>query len=198
MRVLNLCHGKGNGVDKACLMTASNMLIGKGKHGDYNSCVCPILQRFIFRTNDRMPVELLGELYGPLAWEIIGTRNDKRSVIEARVFKLVDWQIRVMLPKLLELLKDDRREVLLSIAGVKDADSAMAARDVIRAHFKKPAAAAAAVAAAAYAAYKAWQREYWSLFPQIIREISEIGDLRPKEVVPEIVLSESDLVAALS
>ena len=192
MRVLNLCHGKGNGVDKACLMTASNMLIGKGKHGHYNSCVCPILQRFIFRTNDRMPVELLGELYGPLAWEIIGTRNDNRSVIEARVFKLVDWQIRVMLPKLLELLKDDRREVLLSIEGVKDADSAMAARDVIRAHFKNSAADADADAC------KAWQREYWSLFPQIIREISEIGDLRPKEVVPEIVLSEADLVAALS
>ena len=86
MRVLNLCHGEGNGVDSACLMTASNMLIGKGHEGDQNSCVCPILQRFIIRTNDLMPVELLGELYGPLAWEIIGTRNDDRSVIEARVF----------------------------------------------------------------------------------------------------------------
>ena len=29
MRVINLTHGAGNGVDKACLMTASNMLIGR-------------------------------------------------------------------------------------------------------------------------------------------------------------------------
>lgn len=96
MRIINLCHGAGNGVDSACVMTASNMLIGKGYHGDTNSCVCPLIREFVIATNDAIPLELLGELYTPLIWEILGTRNP--DVESERVFCFVDWLCREVLP----------------------------------------------------------------------------------------------------
>ena len=100
MRVVRLTHGPGNGVDKACLMTASNMLIGRGEDYDDNACVCPVLRQFIIYTNDNMPIELLEELYTPLVWEILGTRNNK--VLQLRVFAFVDWSCREVLPICLE------------------------------------------------------------------------------------------------
>lgn len=235
-REINLTHGAGNGVDKACLMTASNMLIGKGEDGDNSSCVCPILRRFIITTNDAMPIGLLGELYGPLAWEIIGTRNDAPEVLAARTFKLVDWCFRMQMPKLFEGLKDPRGEVFNSILEIVDRDSAIAANSIVFEKFYagscipgsavywvrtaveiaadaavnsaagrvagaagRVAGAAACVANTAVCVVNTatacsgtvWAREYWSLFPEVIREIAKIGDLRPKE--PAFVLSEDDI-----
>ena len=224
MRVLNLCHGQGNGVDSACLMTASNMLIGKGEDGDRNSCVCPILREFIIKTNDRMPLEFLGGLYGPLVWEIVGTRNDDMEVMEARAFKLVDWCVRVQVPALLDRLGDDRHEAMRAIGEISDRAAASKARDSIRGLFKfdSSASGSAAVyaidstivvasgspaAAAKYAAYAAafgadycpavrTSRDYWAMFPEIIRKVASIGDTRPKEM-PEVVLTDEQLVEAL-
>ena len=94
MRVIRLTRGSGNGVDEACLMTASNMLIGCGEQGDKNNCVCPLLRAFILPTNDSMPKDTLGELYGPMVFEILGTRSEYRSVMTARMLAFVDWFLR--------------------------------------------------------------------------------------------------------
>ena len=223
MRVLNLCHGKGNGVDTACLMTASNMLIGKGEDGDFNSCVCPILRTFIIKTNDRMPLRFLGELYGPLVWEIVGTRNDDMEVRKARAFKLADWCVRVQVPMLLELLGDDRHRAMRAIGEISDRAAASKAEDSIRGLFNFDysadtnsaavyaidatiaAATDSADVTATYAAYTAAHaasgsvndnRDYWAMFPEIIREVASIGDTRPKEM-PEVVLTDEQLVEAL-
>ena len=222
MRVLNLCHGTGNGVDSACLMTASNMLIGKGEDRDHNSCVCPILRAFIIKTNDNMPLEFLGELYGPLVWEIVGTRNNNMEVRKARAFKLVDWCVRAQVPMFLELIGVDRHEAMRSIGEVSDRAAASRAQDSISGlfHFDNSAAGLAAVyasdaafaaanstadAAATYAAYSAAHaandivndnRDYWAMFPEIIREVASIGDTRPKEM-PAVVLTDEQLAEAL-
>lgn len=98
MRVINLCHGEGNGVNTACLMMATNMLIGRGQDGDDAKCVCPVLRRFIIATNDGLPEDKLGELYGDLAWEIIGTRTNDLQVMLKRTFAMVDWLVRVVSP----------------------------------------------------------------------------------------------------
>lgn len=97
-KIIHLTHGAGNGVDTACLMTASNMLCGRGADGDYNSCVCLVIRSFIITTNDAMPEALLGELYGPLAWEILGTRTDDPSVERQRAYRFSDWAVREVAP----------------------------------------------------------------------------------------------------
>jgi hypothetical protein len=90
MPAIRLSHGAGNGVNSACLMTASNMLIGKGNLGDTSTCQCDLIRAFVIRTNDKMPLDLLEELYGPLCWEIIGTKTDDREVIQKRAFAFAD------------------------------------------------------------------------------------------------------------
>ena len=87
---LRLCHGAGNGVDTACLMTATNMLIGCGNKGDEAVCVCPVLRAFIITTNDCMPDALRQELYGPLPWLLIGTKTDDIGVMVRRAEILSD------------------------------------------------------------------------------------------------------------
>ena len=91
MRVINLCAGEGDGKKTACLMTASNMLIGKPENGDKSSCVCPLLRSFILVTNDAMPDAIRNILYGPLVWEIVGTRNNNNDVLRARLEALARW-----------------------------------------------------------------------------------------------------------
>lgn len=71
-------------------MTASNMLIGRGQDGDNNSCVCPLLRTFIIITNDAMPERILGEVYGPLVWEVLGTRTDDPAVLMKRMFVFIE------------------------------------------------------------------------------------------------------------
>ena len=87
---LRLCHGAGNGVDTACLMTATNMLIGCGNKGDEAVCVCPVLRAFIITTNDCMPDALRQELYGPLPWLLIGTKTYDIGVMVRRAEILSD------------------------------------------------------------------------------------------------------------
>lgn len=89
---LKLCSGAGNGVDQACLMTATNMLIGQPKLGDRATCVCTLLREFIIPTNDAMPNGMRQKHYGLLPWEIIGT---KIGCTEK------DWQIRFARAKFL-------------------------------------------------------------------------------------------------
>lgn len=101
MRVIQLTHGAGNGKDKACLMTASNMLIGRPQDKDKNHCVCPVIQQFIVITNDTMPEPLLGPLYGDLAWEILGTRTTNFEITRRRAFYLSCWVFRKLLPVIL-------------------------------------------------------------------------------------------------
>ena len=152
MRVIHLTHGAGNGINKACLMTASNMLIGRGEDGDNNSCVCQLLQSFIIATNDAMPEELLGELYGPLIWEILGTRNDDPAVIQRRAYAFADWTVREVAPLALEsagMLTHAR--TLRELPEIVDIETALAADAYAAARAAADAAHAAAYAASARA-----------------------------------------------
>jgi len=193
MRVINLTHGEGNGIDKACLMTASNMLIGKPEDLDNNSCVCPLLREFIIITNDGMPLELLRELYTPLIWEILGTRNDDPVILKKRAYCFADWAVRDICN--------------LDVAEIVDIETALTAYAVANAAAKAAAYAAAynftyatynAVDAAADAAYSAANAAadaaadavaIWEKCPEIIRKVAAIGDKRPVEIV----LSETEL-----
>jgi hypothetical protein len=147
MRVINLTHGAGNGTDKACLMTASNMLIGKGELGDINDCVCLLLRRFIIITNDVMPIPLLRELYGPLVWEILGTRTDDPVVLQQRAFAFADWAVREIAPMALDAQGlHEAANKLRGLSAITDKESAQNAADAADAAYSARAAADAAAA----------------------------------------------------
>ena len=190
MRVINLTHGAGNGIDTACLMTASNMLIGRGEDGDNNSCVCSLLRLFIVLTNNPMPLPLLRELYGPLAWEILGTRNDDPAVMRARACAFADWSVREIAPLTLESIGlSAEADKLRSLSEIVDDQSARAAADAARAAADAADAADAddaaddAARAARAAADAARSANAWRKCPEIIRRVSAIGDKRPVECV---------------
>jgi hypothetical protein len=125
MQIIKLTHGAGNGVDAACLMTASNMLIGRGKDGDDNSCVCEILRNFIIPINDSMPLDLLTEHFGPLTWEILGTRTDDEDVKQQRMYAFADWSVREMAPLWLESYGDKANaDKLRALSPVVDKETA--------------------------------------------------------------------------
>jgi len=206
-KIIHLTHGAGNGVDTACLMTASNMLCGRGADGDYNSCVCLVIRSFIITTNDAMPEALLGELYGPLAWEILGTRTDDPSVERQRAYRFSDWAVREVAPIALDAKGlHEQAAKLRGLEPVVDqptaADAGNAANaasyaadagNAANAAYAGNAANAAAHAAcaAAYAAYAGADAAYagadaetiWRKCPDIIREVAAIGDRRPVETV---------------
>ena len=184
-KIIHLTHGAGNGVDTACLMTASNMLCGRGADGDYNSCVCLVIRSFIITTNDAMPEALLGELYGPLAWEILGTRTDDPSVERQRAYRFSDWAVREVAPIALDAKGlHEQAAKLRGLEPVVDQPTAADAGNAAN-------AAAHAACAAAYAAYAGADAAYagadaetiWRKCPDIIREVAAIGDRRPVETV---------------
>ena len=152
MRLIKLTHGQGNGINKACLMTASNMLIGKGQDGDKNSCVCPVIRKFIILTNDKMPESLLGEIYGPLIWEILGTKTDDIEVMRQRAYLFADTAVREFTPFALEKAGfNEHATKLRNLSEIIDKNTAKLAKTAARA----AAADAAAVDYAADAAYVA-------------------------------------------
>ena len=204
MRVIKLCSGSGNGIDQACLMTASNMLIGRGEDGDQNSCVCPLLRSFIIATNDVMPGDVRQELYGPLVWEILGTRNNDIEIMQKRAFAFADWAVRDVcgidcVPIVNKQTAADAADAAESAfyAAAAAAESAFyAAADAARAAAAAYAAAAAesafyAAAAAAESAFyaaaaaraAARAAAIWRKCPEIIRRVAAIGDKRPVETV---------------
>ena len=210
MRIVKLCHGQGNGIDKACLMTAANMLIGKGADGDKSTaknCICPIIRRFIIKTNDAMPSGLLSELYGPLVWEILGTRSQNPEVNQARAFLFADWAVRSISPiRLAAIGKKVEAEQLKALPKIDSVETARyaahaaayaadAAADA--AHAAAYAAAYAAADAAAYAAEAAADADacdIWRMCPDIIRAAAAIGDKRPVETL----LTHDELADALT
>ena len=193
MRVIKLCSGKGNGIDTACLMTASNMLIGRGEDGDENSCVCPVLREFIIQTNDVMPDDLRAELYGPLVFEILGTRNDDVEVLRQRALAMADWAVREIEP------------IALDEAGLKImADTLRSLPEIVD---RQTADATFAAVADAYATYTALAVNavyaadpIWRLCPEIILRVAAIGDLRPKSGFDQssCVLTVDELADVLS
>jgi hypothetical protein len=138
MKVVKLCHGPGNGIDTACLVTASNMLIGKGHMGDSPTCQCPLIAGIAIVTNDGMPDNVRHKLLTPLIWEIINTRNSEaipkrlnhihnlllsynselfrsedlesvgRRAAQALISKSVPWQVLVTLMLDLSMIGDKR------------------------------------------------------------------------------------------
>jgi hypothetical protein len=209
-RVLRLTHGKGNGVDAACLMTASNMLIGRGADGDQNGCVCPIITAFIIPTNDDIPEALLGELYGPLLYEILGTRTDDFEVMKRRAYVFTDWSFRTALPLYLRVLGCEREAAALeSLDEIVDHKTAALAALTARAaltdltdltdltalaaltDLAARAARAAltdltdltdlAVRAVRAADIRSAQEKIWRSCPDVIRRAASIGDRRPVE-----------------
>ena len=197
MRVIKLTHGKGNGLNQACLMTASNMLVGRGTDGDENSCVCPLLRSFIVPTNDAMPEELLAELYTPLIWEILGTRTEDREVLQARADAFVDWAVREIAPIALRCRGFEAEAAKLeSLPAIIDVETARAAAHAAyaAAHAANAANAAANAAYAAVNAANAASAEIiWRKCPEIIRRVASIGDKRPVECV----INEDQLACAL-
>tara|TARA_Y100000593_G_scaffold68386_1_gene125674 strand:+ start:2785 stop:3504 length:720 start_codon:yes stop_codon:yes gene_type:complete len=97
-KVIKLTKGAGNGINSACLMTASNMLIGKGEKGDEVTCQCSLIRTFVITTNDSMPSKLRCKLYSPLIYEIIGTKTTDPDVIQQRAFAFADWAVREIAP----------------------------------------------------------------------------------------------------
>ena len=170
---ITLTHGAGDGKNTACLMTASNMLMGMGHLGDKNSCVCPIIRAFILPTNDAMPIPTLRSVYGNplLAWEILGTATDDNEVITKRSYAFADWSVRKIAPIALRAADLPAQATILeNLPQIKDKESAYAA------NYAANAAAHAAANAATHAA-----TEIWSLCPEIIRHVASIGDKRPVE-----------------
>ena len=206
-----LTHGEGNGVDRACLMTASNMLIGRGEDGDKNHCVCDVIRAFVIVTNDAMPEHLLGPLYGPLTIEILGTRTNDPSVLVARAMAFADWAVREIAPLALEASgRLSLAKQLRSLAPVCDQKTAIVAHTVAAvvasdsnsrfvgyaAKSASNAASAAYISAASYAAHLAsavLTSSVWDKCPEIIRRVAAIGDQRPVERV----ISQRDLVHRL-
>lgn len=196
-RVIRLTSGAGNGVDQACLMTASNMLIGKGSMGDVATCQCDLIRAFVIPTNDAMPDDLRCELYGPLVYEILGTKTDDPQLLQQRAFAFADWAVREIAPIALRangLAEDAKKlEGLPTIcddataAAVADA-AARAAADAVAAAVAAASAAthaahaarAAAASAAAHAA-RAAANTIWRKCPEIILRVAAIGDRRPVE-----------------
>ena len=187
MRVIKLCKGEGNGVDSACLMTAASMLIGKPEEGDETSCVCFVLRSFIIPTNDEMPNGLRNELYGPLVWEILGTKTNDLQVLVERSQCFADWaqEIATAIP-----FTAAHSVARTAAAYAKDA-AATYAKDDARTATATAAAAAAAADVAARAADAAdvaadsadAAAAIWRECPEIIRKVAAIGDKRPVETV---------------
>lgn len=103
---LKLCRGAGNGIDKACLMTAANMLIGRGDAGDEAVCTCEVLRGFILRTNDAMHWQTRRRLYGPLPWSLVGTRTTDVKV-HLRRAEILALALRKMRTLAVNDLRDD-------------------------------------------------------------------------------------------
>lgn len=175
---LRLTHGAGNGIDTACLMTAANMLIGKGAMGDDCECVCPVLRAFIIPTNDAMPLDLLAELYGPLAWEIIGTRTDDIGVMVRRA-EILAAAANELARYAAKSAKSASKYARYVAKYAKSA--AMYAEYAGFAAHAADAAAYAATHAAAYAANDTESRRIWTLCRDVIRAAAAIGDRRPIE-----------------
>jgi len=172
---LRLCHGAGNGVDTACLMTATNMLIGCGNKGDEAVCVCPVLRAFIITTNDCMPDALRQELYGPLPWLLIGTKTDDIGVMVRRA----------------EILSDAAQE--LAEYAEYAAKSAKYAAEYAK--YAAEYAAEYAAKAAKYAAeYAAAERRIWTICRDALVRAAEVGSKTPTEIV----MTPDEICAALS
>ena len=225
MRTIHLTSGAGNGVDKACLMTAANMLIGRGEDGSVCYCVCPVIQNFITATNDAIgdySEELLGELYTPLIWEILGTKVDVETE-RKRGYYFADKAIRVFTSIALEecgMVEEANK--LRSLSELVDAETAnaacTAARTACTADSATNRAAVDAVVHAIYAAVHADTDAYvhaatyaahavyattdaaadaervYRMLPDIIRGAIAIGDKRPVETV----MTHDQLAGALA
>ena len=183
---LRLCNGAGNGVDTACLMTATNMLIGRGDKGDEAVCVCPVLRAFIITTNDCMPDDLRQELYGPLPWLLIGTKTSDVSVMVRRA--------EILSEAAQELAKSAAKSAAESAKyAAKSADDA-AKSAAMYADDAAMYAAESAKYAAMYADDAAEQRRIWMLCRDALVRAAEVGSKTPVEIV----MTPDEICAALS
>lgn len=213
MRTLKLTHGPGDGISSACLMTASNMIIGRGEDRDKNSCVCPVIREFIIVTNDAIPESILGELYGPLVLEILGTKTEDLDTMRRRAYCFADWAVRTVVPIAQRTMgREAIAKRLEALNEIVDASSARAAKTTALEidAATMPADAAVYVTAhpnamtgAVYAANMAARTvkvaarlagdDIWKLCPGIILQVASIGDRKPVDIV----MTLDDLAASL-
>ena len=194
---LRLCHGAGNGVDTACLMTATNMLIGCGNKGDEAVCVCPVLRAFIITTNDCMPDALRQELYGPLPWLLIGTKTDDIGVMVRRAEILSDAA-----QELAEYAEYAAKSAKYAAESAKYAAEYAAEYAAKSAKYAAEYAKYAAEYAAEYAAkdakyaaeYAAAERRIWTICRDALVRAAEVGSKTPTEIV----MTPDEICAALS
>jgi hypothetical protein len=168
MRVINLCRGSGNGVDRACLASAIGMVCGEIGMGCKPNALCPSMYNFIYGTNDRMPEEVRDRLYGPLVYELAGTGWATQQVIEARR-NHIRARVKGLLASRCTLPKFTRA---LEEAGWSPASGATIDNAI---------AADPGTALALLASYV--DSSLWEECPKILLEAAAIGDKRPVEVV---------------
>lgn len=155
MRVIKLGHGPGNGYNRACLMTATSILIGEPEQLDNTGCVCPIIRSIIIPTNDAMPYKILRELYSDLMWEIVGTKIEKSSE------RLLIEPLRIETLK--KLLQDYYSQSCYDTDYIGYIYSII---DWIKSNRSRH-----------------YNIESWRPFRTIILELCKIGDKRPIEIV---------------
>lgn len=186
MRVINLCHGAGDGVSSACLLTASNMVMGRGEFLDENDCVCQILRDFIVETNDSMPLDILGRIYTPLIWEIIGTKTNNKKILKRRARKLIDMCFDLH-HKYIKEIDKPKRINRKTIEKFKKNDYSVDLYGMLVAYgwrdYTECGQHAANFIQYIYCYTRKKDNKIWEECPKIIREIAKIGDKRPIETV---------------
>jgi hypothetical protein len=99
---LKFTHGAGDGKKTGCLRTMANALIGQpeelAKLTPENQ-ICPVMGSFIVTTNDNIPTDILGEVYGPLAAEILGTITKDEKIMRERAIMFAEWADNIPRPK---------------------------------------------------------------------------------------------------
>ena len=182
---MQLCVGAGNGVDTACLMTATNMLIGKpellDKEGD---CICPFIANFVRQSNDAIGTfdrKLLNDLYSPLVWELPGTRNP--DSVPLREKYLLNWLLELLTPQVHDIYAVCRTRYGKSVEAVRkmyaDSGTSWLPQNVIA--FMR-----------IYASF--WRStDIFHHCPDLIRGMAAIGDRRPVETV----MTQEELEACL-
>src|SRR4051812_30936139 len=91
---MSFTHGAGDGKKTGCLMTMSNILVGKPEQLDktnQSNLVCTVMRSFIISTNDTIPEETLGKVYGPLAEKILGTITSDLKIMQERAIMFAEW-----------------------------------------------------------------------------------------------------------
>lgn len=154
-RIIHLTRGRGNGGDRACVMTGAAYLDGQ-ENTDHPDDMCPVFSQFLRSANDIIDSDdQRSRLLSEWCWLIRGTKGGAGDEMR-RVYLLADMAVRTAAPAGLRRAgMHADAEVLEALAPITNTPSARAAvRAAARAarYCDDNAAASAAAACAACAA----------------------------------------------